>query len=158
MGMPERGTGEWISTQERIGKRFMDFVTQIGEREQLPPWVYILIHDEISGGRFGAFADIYYSRFNRLKAEITQMTYEQIPQDITTVSVVGKLVLSCRNMPLLCDIKTANVIRQKPHTWDGDGNYQLEGLGGRVFNVYTPQTGEEFPGEESIEKEISLGL
>lgn len=148
MTMPERGTPEWIATQDRVHRAIMDITSNVAvRRKNLPPQAHVIIHDEVTGERFGAYVGIQYINDSGM-ARITRTSIGMLAPGVSPTRIADGLIKNHPDTPLICDDIIANELakEQKTITWLEEDHYRLEGRPGGVLEIYTPFDAQKVPG------------
>lgn len=145
MTMSERGTPEDIARQARIHQTIMDIASNVALRRQdLPPQIHVIIYDEISRERYGAYVGVRYIGDSGL-AHITRTTIGRFAPGTTVMHIADILLEHDPGTPLVCDDTIANELSEGSVTWVEEGHYRLEGRPKGVLEVYTPYQTDKQP-------------
>ncbi len=145
MSLPERGTPEWAATEYRINRRIMDTASNVAvRRKDLPAQVHVLIHDEVTGERFGSFVGIQYIGDSGM-ANITRTSIGMVAPGVPLTRIADTLLEHDPGTPLVCDNKVADELSLGSIPWIEEGHYRLEGRPGGVIEVYTHYEADRAP-------------
>ncbi|GEM_PF-5517542 len=138
MPLPEQGSQEWAATGERVHRRIMDTVSNVAvKRKDLPSQVHAIIHDDVTGEKFGAFVGVEYVGDSGM-AQITRTSIGMLAPGVPLTVIADGLLQHNPGTPLVCDEVVANELSQGSIPWIEEGHYRLEGRPGGVLEVYTP--------------------
>ena len=147
MSLPERGTPEYAATEHRIHRRIMDTVSNIAVRRgDLPAQVHALIHDDITGEKFGSFVQVRYIGDSGM-AQVTRTSIGMLAPDVTVRDIADMLVEHNPDTPLVLDAKTASELAEDSISWyeNETDHCSLRGVAGGTVEVYTPFRAQQPP-------------
>lgn len=138
MPLPEQGTPERNTAEEKIYRRIMDVVSNVAvRRKNLPSEVHVLIRDEMSGEKVAAFFNVQYIGDSGM-ANITLTSAGVLPAEETVEEAADILLKSMPGMPMICDKEIADELSKNSLVWVEEDHYRLEGRPNGVLEIYTP--------------------
>lgn len=147
MTLPERGTPEFATFANRIHRRIVDAVHKVAlRRKDLPPEVFVFIHDETTGERFGSCVGVKY--IGDSGVFLTRTSINQMAPGVTVMDAADMLLELSPGTPLICDTKIADELFEGSTPWIEGGHYRLAGRPKGVLEVYTPYQTENLPKSE----------
>ena len=145
MPLPEHGSPERETAEERIYRKVMDVASNVAvRRKNLPLNVHILIRDEVTGENVAAFLRVQYIGDNGA-AKITPTSGAVLPFEETVMEAADILIKTHPSMPMICDKEIADELSQNSLVWVEEDHYRLEGRPDGVLEVYTPYNYVESP-------------
>ena len=145
MPLPEHGSPERETAEERIYRKVMDVASNVAvRRKNLPLNINILIRDEVTGEKVAAFLQVQYLGDNGA-AKITPTSGAVLPFEETVMEAADILIKTHPSMPMICDKEIADELSQNSLVWVEEDHYRLEGRPDGVLEVYTPYNYVESP-------------
>lgn len=138
MPLLEKGSREWEAVYHRIHRKIMNVVSNVAARRaNLPEQVCVLVHDDVTGERFGSYVRIQHIG-DKGMLNITRNPIMMVAPGIPLTKITDKLLADHHGMPLVCDRKVANELSGGSIPWIEEDHYRLEGRPGGVLEVYLP--------------------
>src|SRR3972149_8709849 len=138
MSLPEQGTPERNSAEEKIYIRIMDIASNVAvRRKNLPPAIHVLVRDEVTGEKVAAFLNVQYMGDSGM-ANITLTSAGVLPAEETVEEAADILLKSMPEMPMLCDKEIADELSKSSLVWVEEDHYRLVGRPSGVLEIYTP--------------------
>jgi len=138
MSLPEQGTPERNSAEEKIYIRIMDIASNVAvRRKNLPPAIHVLVRDEVTGEKVAAFLKVRYMGDSGM-AYITLTSAGVLPAEETVEEAADILLKSMPEMPMLCDKEIADEFSKSSLVWVEEDHYRLVGRPSGVLEIYTP--------------------
>jgi len=145
MQLPEHGSPERETAEERIYRKVMDVASNVAvRRKNLPLNINILIRDEVTGEKVAAFLQVQYLGDNGA-AKITPTSGAVLPFEETVMEAADILIKTHPGMPMICDKEIADELSQNSLVCVEEDHYRLEGRPDGVLEVYTPYNYVESP-------------
>lgn len=125
---------------QKADRKLKDTLVNVGGRHQLPPQVLVLIEEDTTGIRFGAFVEIEYVEKEQGIFHHKRTTLGELVEGVTPTQVIDTLLENNPGTPFVCDEQIARELSQDVSSvvWVDDGHFQLLGRPGGVVDVLTP--------------------
>lgn len=139
MPLPERGTPERITAEERIEERLRNLAyfasSKLGGDSSR---FHILFHNEATGDKVAAFA--CSRQRERQSTEITWESQGILPAEETVREAVDILLKTNPRTPMICDESVLDSLRGDSLQTIGEGHFRLTGHHNGDLEIYTPVT------------------